>query len=94
MTAVHEPVLLEEAMRYLAPDGRDGVFVDCTVGGGGHAVEILRRAGASAKLLGFDVDGAAIKAARKPGRRLRRARPKAAQRKAAAKRYAKCFVPD
>jgi 16S rRNA (cytosine1402-N4)-methyltransferase len=65
MVAAHEPVLLEETMRYLAPDGRDGVFVDCTVGGGGHAAEILRRAGASAKLLGLDVDKAAIKAARK-----------------------------
>jgi 16S rRNA (cytosine1402-N4)-methyltransferase len=66
MTAVHEPVLLEEAMHYLAPDDRDGVFVDCTVGSGGHAAEILRRASASAKLLGLDVDQAAIKAARKP----------------------------
>lgn len=36
----HRPVLLAEAIRYLDP-GRGGRFVDCTVGLGGHAAELL-----------------------------------------------------
>lgn len=36
---------------------RDGmVVVDCTVGLGGHSVELLRRIGASGKLIGLDLD--------------------------------------
>ena len=51
----HLPVLVEEVMRALAV--REGmVVVDCTVGLGGHSVEILRRIGASGKLIGMDLD--------------------------------------
>lgn len=34
----------------------DGVYVDCTFGGGGHAKEMLRQLGNHGKLLGFDQD--------------------------------------
>jgi 16S rRNA (cytosine1402-N4)-methyltransferase len=50
---LHTPVLLEEALAYLAP-ARGGVFVDCTVGLGGHARALLE-AGAS-RLIGLDRD--------------------------------------
>jgi 16S rRNA (cytosine1402-N4)-methyltransferase len=51
----HFPVLLSEVMEALRV--REGmVVVDCTVGLGGHAVELLRRIGSSGKLIGLDLD--------------------------------------
>lgn len=51
----HVPALLAETI-----DGLnirpEGVYVDCTFGGGGHAGEILRRLGERGKLLAFDQD--------------------------------------
>lgn len=57
----HTPVLTAEALLYLQPE-RGGLFVDCTVGLGGHARALLE-AGAT-RILGFDRDPAAIAAAR------------------------------
>ena len=54
---MHEPVMVAEAIAHLAP-ARGGVFVDCTVGYGGHARAILD-AGAS-RLIGLDRDPAAL----------------------------------
>jgi 16S rRNA (cytosine1402-N4)-methyltransferase len=54
---MHEPVMVAEALEHLAPT-RGGVFVDCTVGYGGHARAVLA-AGAS-KLIGLDRDPAAL----------------------------------
>jgi 16S rRNA (cytosine1402-N4)-methyltransferase len=54
---VHEPVLTREVLAYLAPE-RGGVFVDCTVGLGGHAKAMLE-AGAT-RLIGLDRDPAAL----------------------------------
>src|SRR5581483_9547836 len=53
--------MVAEVLRELEPS-RGGVFVDCTVGLGGHARALLE-AGAS-RLIGFDRDPAAIEAAR------------------------------
>ena len=58
----HIPVLTAEALLYLQPE-RGGLFVDCTVGLGGHARALLE-AGAT-RILGFDRDPAAIAAARR-----------------------------
>ena len=57
MSAVHEPVMVQEVLRHLEP-ARGGLFVDCTVGLGGHARALLE-AGAS-RLIGFDRDPAAL----------------------------------
>lgn len=50
----HIPVLLEETLEYLDIK-RSGTYVDCTLGLGGHAVEILKR-NPKAKLIAFDID--------------------------------------
>ena len=59
--AGHVPVLTAEVLQYLQP-GRGGLFVDCTVGLGGHARALLE-AGAT-RILGLDRDLDALARAR------------------------------
>ncbi len=61
MTPTHEPVLVSEVLSFLEP-GRGGLFVDCTVGLGGHSVALLEH-GAS-RILGLDRDPDALEIAR------------------------------
>lgn len=63
MAAVeHLPVLTAECLRFLDP--RPGSrFIDCTVGGGGHSTEILRRTAPDGMLLGLDADPDAVERA-------------------------------
>jgi 16S rRNA (cytosine1402-N4)-methyltransferase len=61
MANVHEAVMVPEVVELLAP-ARGGLFVDCTVGLGGHGHALLE-AGAS-QLLGFDRDETALALAR------------------------------
>ena len=60
----HKSILLTECM-----DGRsikpDGIYVDGTLGGGGHSFHILERLGERGRLIGIDQDEDAIKAATK-----------------------------
>ena len=56
----HIPVLLNETI-YGLNIKEDGVYVDCTLGGGGHASEILRNLSESGHLYCFDQDDYAIK---------------------------------
>ncbi len=58
MTAPHRPVLLKESLEYLQPE-RGGVFVDCTLGLGGHTEAILE-ASTEARVIGIDRDPEAI----------------------------------
>jgi 16S rRNA (cytosine1402-N4)-methyltransferase len=51
----HVPVMLTEAVDALNIDP-DGVYVDCTFGGGGHSREILKRLGKNGILVAFDQD--------------------------------------
>jgi 16S rRNA (cytosine1402-N4)-methyltransferase len=54
---MHQPVMLAEVLEHLAPE-RGGVFVDCTVGLGGHASALLE--GGASRLIGLDRDPAAL----------------------------------
>ena len=56
----HTPVLLNEVMDGLKIKA-EGVYVDCTFGGGGHATQILKKLGPRGKLIAFDQDADAKK---------------------------------
>ena len=58
----HTSVLLEETIGHLAVK-EDGIYLDGTLGGGGHSYEISSRLGSEGRLIGMDQDGAAIEAA-------------------------------
>lgn len=56
----HVPVLLNETMEALAIEP-NGVYVDCTFGGGGHSRKILEQLGPGGKLIAFDQDDDAVR---------------------------------
>ncbi|WP_434309329.1 16S rRNA (cytosine(1402)-N(4))-methyltransferase RsmH [Hominifimenecus sp. rT4P-3] len=58
----HVSVLLEPSLENLAIRP-DGVYVDGTLGGGGHSFHIAERLGSKGRLIGIDRDAAAIQAA-------------------------------
>jgi len=60
----HVPVLLEEAIHFLNVR-RGGIYIDATLGLGGHSLEIAKRLGPQGRLIGFDKDPAALELARK-----------------------------
>ena len=58
----HKSVLLYETVDSLNIKP-DGIYVDGTLGGGGHAFEVASRLGENGRLIGIDQDADAIKAA-------------------------------
>ena len=62
MAFEHTTVLLHETVDGLNVRP-DGIYVDATLGGGGHAFEVCRRLGSTGRLIGIDQDADAIKAA-------------------------------
>ena len=58
----HEPVMLKECIQALNIHP-DGVYVDGTLGGAGHSIEIVKRLSSKGKLIGIDRDKEALKAA-------------------------------
>ena len=59
----HIPVLFQEIMEIMAPKQGE-LFVDCTLGGGGHSRGFLERSGPDGYLIGIDQDTEALEAAR------------------------------
>lgn len=59
----HYSVLLQETIQELHVKP-DGTYVDGTLGGGGHALEVLKRLQSKGRLIGIDQDEAAIEAAK------------------------------
>ncbi|MEK6265088.1 MAG: 16S rRNA (cytosine(1402)-N(4))-methyltransferase RsmH [Clostridium sp.] len=59
----HVSVLLNECLNALDIK-EDGIYVDCTLGGAGHSLEILKRLSTKGRLIGIDQDTDALKAAK------------------------------
>lgn len=59
----HVSVLLNECLDALNIK-EDGIYVDCTLGGAGHSLEILKRLSTKGRLIGIDQDAEALKAAK------------------------------
>lgn len=61
MEGYHVSVLLDEVLEGIGSVG-DGYLLDCTLGDGGHSLEVLKRGG---KIVGLDVDPEALERSRK-----------------------------
>lgn len=55
----HEPIMVDEVLCFLKPE-RGGIFVDGTVGGGGHARAVAERLSPGDRLIGVDLDPEAL----------------------------------
>lgn len=58
----HQPVLLHESVDYLITDS-GGIYIDATLGGGGHSLALLSQLDKKALLFGIDQDDEALHAA-------------------------------
>lgn len=61
---MHNPVLLEETISFLVTNP-DGVYVDCTLGGGGHLACLVNKLGREAKIIAIDKDETIMEKTRK-----------------------------
>ena len=59
----HQPVMVTEVLHWLAPKEGD-VYVDCTIGTGGHSEAILEKARGRINLIGIDRDEETLKVAK------------------------------
>ena len=60
----HKPVLLDEVIDNIITD-KDAIYVDCTLGGGGHTEGILENSSENSKVIAIDQDIQAIEFAKK-----------------------------
>ena len=60
--AVHVPVLCSELLHWLKPRDK-GVYVDATLGLGGHSRAILRASGPDSRVIAFEWDDEALQIA-------------------------------
>src|SRR4030042_2146445 len=60
---IHIPVLQKEVLEYLNPKPNES-FIDCTFGGGGHALALLEKNGPQGMVLGIDADPQLLKTAK------------------------------
>jgi len=59
MSKLYQPVMAKEVFAYLMNSSRDGVYVDCTAGSGGHSQFLLENC-PNIKIIAFDQDQTAI----------------------------------
>lgn len=60
---MHQPVMLEEVLAWLQPRA-GGIYLDGTIGAGGHSRAILEASGPDGRIIGLDRDAAAVAEAR------------------------------
>ena len=60
---MHRPVMLEEVLAWLKPRS-GGIYLDGTIGAGGHSQAILEASGPDGRIIGLDRDAAAVASAR------------------------------
>jgi len=63
MAISHQPVMVDEVIQYLITIP-EGIYVDGTVGTGGHSLEICKRIAPKGKLICLDIDSSSIQLAR------------------------------
>ena len=63
-TNPHIPIMVKEVSQYLQIS-KTGTYIDCTIGYGGHAHQILKELSSNGKLIGIDKDEEAIKFCKK-----------------------------
>ncbi len=61
---MHQPVLFQETIDFLLTNP-DGIYVDCTLGGGGHLSHLLKFTGKKAQIIAIDRDKEILEASRK-----------------------------
>lgn len=59
-----KPTQTTQVLQWLVTDP-EGVYVDCTLGGGGHSAALLSSLGPAARVVGLDRDPAALREASK-----------------------------
>ncbi|HUU41811.1 MAG TPA: 16S rRNA (cytosine(1402)-N(4))-methyltransferase RsmH [Desulfatiglandales bacterium] len=62
MSISHQPVMVDESVNYLVTIP-GGIYVDCTVGTGGHSFEICKRMAYGGELICLDIDSSSIRLA-------------------------------
>ncbi len=60
---MHRPVMLQEVLAWLQPRA-GGIYLDGTIGAGGHSLAILEASGPDGRLVGLDRDATAVATAR------------------------------